>query len=122
MRGTVKTDWSSADNQRTLQEAVNDWDNHTGHGKKDISYEKFGACYSIPKVMHMCMRGISSNNCCGQGTMYNYARNDKEMRTAISSNVGKPRIMSADNEQLMVDVVRRADRGKRRWQKLEGDP
>ena len=43
--GTVKTDWSAADNQRTLQEAVNDWDNHhTGHWKKDISYEKFGAC------------------------------------------------------------------------------
>ena len=54
--------------------------------------------------------------------MYNYARNDKEMRTAIGSKVGKPRIMSADNEQLVVDVVRRADRGKRQWQKLEVDP
>ena len=43
--------------------------------------------------------------------MYNYARNDKEMRTAIGSKGGKPRIMSADNEQLVVDVVRRADRG-----------
>ena len=67
--------------------------------------------YSIPKVMHMCVRGISSNNCCGQGTVYNYARNDKEMRTAIGSKVGKPRIMSADNEQLVVDAVRRVDRG-----------
>ena len=43
--------------------------------------------------------------------MYNYAREDKEMRTQIGVNVGKPRIMSADNEQLVVDVVRRHDRG-----------
>ena len=43
--------------------------------------------------------------------MAKYAHPDPELRTPLGCNVGKKKLMAFEKQQVLVDVIRRADRG-----------
>ena len=52
-------------------------------------------------------------------TLHSYARPDKGKRKALGSSVGKQRVFTAEEEQFVVDVVRRHDRGNDGLNKMQ---
>ena len=91
---TTRTNWSLPVNQEILQQAIDDWLNKTGECEEHHSMREFAALCGIPK-----------------GTFSNYVTGNAENRNVVGKGVGRPTLFTAEDVQVVVDTIKRADRG-----------
>jgi hypothetical protein len=90
-----RVQWNDADNQSKLQEAVEGWLNGDAL-KIGFSLADWADIHGIPK-----------------GTLAPYVTKNLKKRKKIGGTAGRPRLLSKQQESLVVDVVRRHDRANK---------
>ena len=95
-RGKVKTDWSKGDALARLTSAVEDWDALVASGKPHMKRPAFAKS-----------RGIAAD------TFGRYACGEKgdPKRRKLGAASGRQALLNDDEQQLLVDSIRRRDRG-----------
>jgi hypothetical protein len=90
----TRTNWALPANQEILQQAIDDWLNKTGECEEHHSMREFAALCGIPK-----------------GTFSNYVTGNAANRNVVGKGVGRPALFTAEDVQVVVDTIKRSDRG-----------
>ena len=88
-----RVNWSKGANAEKLKLAVDAWDQKQPPFESGMSMSVFAKAVGIPR-----------------NTLFKYARHPIEKRLLLGSHVGRKRLISEQDEQVIVDVAKRADR------------
>ena len=91
----ARIQWSLPENAPLMQEYVEDWLQKKGNYEEGMNMAEY--CATIPGLK--------------KGTFAQYA-NQRGKAIVVGSKPGRPRLFSAEDEQIIVDVTVRADRGQ----------
>ena len=90
----TRRNWTLPANQEILQQAISDWLHKTGECEEHHSMREFAALCGIPK-----------------GTFSNYVTSNAANRNVVGKGVGRPALFTEEDVQVVVDTIKRADRG-----------